>query len=245
MVIVHHPAATKGGWLTTNWDHFDSDLEPLVDVYSIWGSSECSEQDGNAKPIRRLGGLAKHAAGCFVRDALDRGYKLGLIGGSDGHDGRPGCSALYKLPPEENPNAYTFQHPPYYSGGIQGIWAKELTRKSLWDAMLQRHTYATTGERILLRFRLDGAPMGETVYVSGTSAQIKIEAIGTAKKIDRVEIVRNSHIWKSFDGHGKCINIEESVARAPDTSLDYLYIRLLQSDGHIAWSSPIWICWPN
>ena len=69
LTFAHHSA---GGPIATNWD-FPPDpvLEPLTEVSSVHGSSEAADSP-------RV--VADAIAGNFVRDALDRGYRLGFIG---------------------------------------------------------------------------------------------------------------------------------------------------------------------
>jgi hypothetical protein len=38
------------------------------------------------------------------------------------------------------------------ASGYQGVWATENTREALFDAMMRKETYATTGTRMLVRF---------------------------------------------------------------------------------------------
>jgi len=67
LTIAHH---TKYGG-KTDWTFHDNELQPLVEIYSIWGSSE-------------NGG--EHS----VQKAWEKGYRLGIIASSDNHTGTPG-----------------------------------------------------------------------------------------------------------------------------------------------------------
>ena len=64
VAIPHAPAYTG-----FNWETRDSELRPLVEVYSEWGSSMNPSDPGS------------------VPEALVRGQKLGFIASSDNHDG--------------------------------------------------------------------------------------------------------------------------------------------------------------
>jgi hypothetical protein len=65
--IPHH---SKYGGLT-DWDYHDEELQPVVEIYSMWVSSE--------------GGSASS-----VQSAWEPGHRLGVIASSDNHLGRPG-----------------------------------------------------------------------------------------------------------------------------------------------------------
>jgi hypothetical protein len=136
LTIAHHPA---GGPMATNWAIApDPDFELLVEVASTHGSSEARET-----PRR----VTRTVEGSFVRDALDRGYRLGFVGSSDSHDGHPGC----------------VQEPGRRSCGLAAILSRTATREAILEALRARRTYATSGPRILLRVALDGEPMGSVV----------------------------------------------------------------------------------
>ncbi len=116
----------------------------------------------------------------FWLEALDRGYRMGVCAGSDGVDGRPGAS-----------------HPGHMAvrnvrGGLTAFALPELTREALWTGMYERRCYATTGERILLDFDVDGHPYGTEYDVSG-SPTIAYRVEGTAP-LDAVEIWRGTQL---------------------------------------------------
>jgi hypothetical protein len=231
MAIPHHPATTRNWW--TDWDHHNPDYERLVEIYSCWGSSECSAQAGNPFPIRHGGG---ETPGRHVIDALERGYLLGFIGGGDTHDGAPGRSYAHRPRSEKEGNRWTGIYP----AGLQAVWARELTRESLWEAMWVRRTYATTGARIVLEFSVGSAPMGSAIqHWPGGAASFHARVEGT-EDIAKAEVVRNGVVVETRRGRGRSLEFQWARDAQPGMG-QYFYLRVTQVDGHMAWSSPIWL----
>jgi hypothetical protein len=73
----------------------------------------------------------------LAEDAFKNGYRVGIVGNSDGHKGRPGS---------EPPGASLFGA----LGGLTCYWLPELTRDAVFDALQARHHYGTTGSRVHL-----------------------------------------------------------------------------------------------
>ena len=139
------------------------DLDRLIEVHSTHATSEW-----------------------FLFDALRRGYRMGVIAGSDGVDGRPGNS-----------------HPGHLGvrnvrGGLTAILAGALTRDAIWQALKDRRCYATTGERILLAFGTDDARMGDSVAWRGAPPPFDIRVEGTAP-IERIDLFRDADCIASVD----------------------------------------------
>jgi len=138
-------------------DDLDPELTPFIEIMSVWGIFEW-----------------------FGQDALEKGYDVGFIGGSDDHTGRPGASY------PTNKADWSFP----IKGPIMAAKATELTRESLWDAFTDRRVYGTTGARIFLDTRIDGVPMGGETAVSGPTT-IDVEVNGTAP-IRQLDLFRGS-----------------------------------------------------
>ncbi|MEW6046111.1 MAG: DUF3604 domain-containing protein [Bacillota bacterium] len=136
-----------------NLDFFDPTLEPVVEVCSTHGHFEW-----------------------LLQDALARGYRVGAIGGSDDHTGRPGASAA---------TADEFA----VRGGLAAVYARELTREGIWEALRARRCYATTGARIVLSLMADGHWMGEE-YTTSRPPRLEVAVMGTAP-VERVDLVRD------------------------------------------------------
>ena len=111
----------------------------------------------------------------FLREALENGYQVGFTAGSDDHKGRPGAAP---------PGSGSFG----VYGGLTCIYAAELTREGLWEALKARRCYGTTGQRILLEVTADGKPMG-AAYQASQPPEISVNVVGTAP-IERVDIFR-------------------------------------------------------
>jgi len=218
ITIPHH---TASGWVSLGWDWHchDEKLEPLVEIYSVHGTSEYS---GNPRPI------IKELKEGFVQNALAKGYKLGFIGGSDSHSLHLNCDRPSGLP------YLTLR----YRGGITGIYAKELTRKGLFEAMKARRVYATTGERIIIDFKIDTHMMGEE-YVATKPPFIYGEVVGTSK-LKKIEVIKNNDVIYILQGKDKRAKFEFtdfSIAKGTN----YYYLRVIQEDEEMGWSSPIWV----
>ena len=93
-------------------------------------------------------------------------YKFGFIGSTDSHTGLATAQEdnFFGKHSGAEPNAKRVEHPmakvgdAEYTGwsmvasGLAAVWARENTREALFDAMMNKETYGTTGPRILVRF---------------------------------------------------------------------------------------------
>jgi len=175
----------------------------------------------------------------YAREALKNGlklekklgtnpYKFGMLGSTDSH------TALATAE-EENffgkhagcePNAERWEHPigefqgrkypgwAMASSGYAAVWATENTRAAIFDAMMRKEVYGTTGPRILVRFwggwnfnekdalnRLPaevgytrGVPMGGDLY-EAPAGKAPTFLIGAMKdpysgNLDRIQVVK-------------------------------------------------------
>ncbi|MGC9317178.1 MAG: DUF3604 domain-containing protein [Armatimonadota bacterium] len=235
VLAVPHHTARGGGNTWMNWDYFDPELERCCEVYSIWGSSE---RMGEPYPIRYIatGGYfgTAEARGHHLQDGLARGYRFGFTAGSEAHDGRPARPLIHgrDLIAESE-----LLWPP----GITGVWAEGLSGDSVFDALRARRCYGTTGARIIVRFSLGEAVMGEEVPAGDLSGPVEVtaEVIGTAA-IRHCELVRTNQVIDSATSGGEHLRAQFADSSRPRPG-DFYYLRITQADGEMAWASPIFI----
>ncbi len=116
-------------------------------------------------------------AGEYAREALKNGlvledklgtnpYKFGMVGATDSHTALATAEEdnFFSKSVSVEPSKERIEHPfvssdlgtieghMLVSSGYQGIWATENTREALFDAMMRKETYATTGPRMMVRF---------------------------------------------------------------------------------------------
>ncbi|MFT7485242.1 MAG: hypothetical protein ACI9F9_001089 [Candidatus Paceibacteria bacterium] len=227
LTFAHHSA---GAPVATDWSYRpDPLIEPVTEIMSVHGSSEADDS-----PSRIRGGVP----GNFVRDQLDDGMRFGFIGSGDSHDGHPGHAHL-------SPNAgYRRARPDprgkraeerLGQGGLAAVRASDLTQASLLSAFRARSTYATSGPRIWLQTTLDGHPMGANVK-HAPELSFKLEFACTSP-VEYVELIQRGRAIERIQFGGTL----EATMELGLTGLspgDYVYVRLLQNDGALAWSSP-------
>ncbi len=154
--------------------------------------------------------------GTFVFERLVAGDRFGLIGSTDGHDGHPGLSHLVGG-----------------RGGLVALPATERTRAGVYQALRARRTYATNGRRIVLRVDADGSPMGAEIPAGPVTLTVRV--VGTAP-LDRVEVVGPAGVVASQPGGSTTLYRPFAVELADS---GFLYVRVIQADGGLAWSSPV------
>jgi uncharacterized protein DUF3604 len=202
-----------------NWNNFQADLEPVIEIYSSWGNSEC---EGGPRQFSDNGAGKYPHPGNYVQDGLIRGYQTGFISGGDAHSIKPA------------------------SNGITAVIAPELTRENIFDAVSSRRCYATTGPKILLDFTVNGFPMGSVIKVPGRDwadifpLKISCAAIGT-DKLQKIEVIENNRIiFTQNRRRGPSEQMAFCMYQTfPTYYWRYYYVRVTQMDGEMAWASPI------
>ncbi|MFC2076144.1 Tat pathway signal sequence [candidate division KSB1 bacterium] len=162
-LIVPHHMGYINGYRGYNWDSFvESDQTPFVEIYSRHG---WSETDIGPYPMLHDMGPRSHEGTAEV--GLKRGHKFGLIASADQHAGYPGS----------------------YGDGRIAVYARDLTPESLWEAFLARRVYGSTGEKIIVDFRLNDALMGQAIQ-GGGKRRLYLNVEGN-DFIDYVDVVKN------------------------------------------------------
>lgn len=187
-------------------------------------------------------------------------FKFGLIGATDSHNAlsttrednffskmavfEPGVSdmrwdeVVVGRYPKDRPRNQQHLARELNASGITAVWAHENTREALWDAMMRREVYATTGSRIKVRVfggfdftekdigRSDfaeygyshGVPMGGDLTRSpnGSAPSFLVQALRDANgaNLDRIQIIKG---WHDEEGklHEHVYDIAWSGDRTP------------------------------
>ena len=201
----------------------------------------------------------------YARSALKNGlkleqtlgvnpYKFGLIGSTDAHTGLAAVEEdnFFGKTSAHEPDAERLGHPfikapsgtvimgwEMTSSGYAAVWATENTREAIFDAMMRRETYATTGPRMIVRFfggwqfeendarsRLPanagytkGVPMGGDLAApaTGKSPTFLVAALKDpiGANLDRIQIIKG---WLDAKGqvHDKIYDVVWGGNRKPD-----------------------------
>ncbi len=182
-------------------------------------------------------------AGEYARAGLERGlvigarvgvnpFKFGAVSGTDSHTGlSTAAENNYWAKGAPAGDTWNAVHRKEDSGfvrrswtqaaqGVTGVWASANTRDAIWDAMMRKETYASSGPRITLRFfggygfdaadaRADklvaagyakGVPMGGDLKpVAGAVPTFLVAAMKDPRgaNLDRVQVIKG---WLDADG---------------------------------------------
>ncbi|MGR3662961.1 MAG: hypothetical protein ACU0CA_17540 [Paracoccaceae bacterium] len=150
-----------------NWDSFDPHLSPFVEMFSMHGCAESSENErGYLHSMGPLDGANTMQSG------LARGAVFGVVGNTDHHSGFPGS----------------------YGHGRTGLYAKGCDKEAIWNALRGRHTNALTGDNVHLLTAVGTAIQGDCIAPQ-KQATFEIEAVCNGF-IDTIDVIRNGQLVK-------------------------------------------------
>jgi hypothetical protein len=172
MMIPHHICYLEG-YRGVAWGDFDGRFSPVVEIVSMHG---CGEDDDAPRPY--LHSMGPRDGRSSMLHGLRSGRRFGVIGSTDHHSAHPGS----------------------HGHGRLAVWASEISRDAIWEAIQSRRTYALTGDRIALAFSLNGVPMGAEASPDSERG-IEVDVTGGAS-IDYVEIVKNGRLLARKSGVG-------------------------------------------
>ncbi|NGX28566.1 MAG: hypothetical protein K940chlam1_00748 [Candidatus Anoxychlamydiales bacterium] len=237
--ILSIPCFTMSSESLFDFKDFNEEFEKVVEIYNAWGSSEMLAKEGNLRPIS---GPVKENKDGSIQKALISGYRFGFVAG--GLDDRGIYSKFYDSDQTQ------------YSPGLTAIISKEHTRDSLIDALSKKSCYATTGKRIVASFNIANEPMGSELTTAkkpglNYNRYISGYVIGT-DNLKEVTLIRNNEILTRFYPDNNYIfdfsfddtkPLSEIAVKAKEDKPPFVfyYLRAVQNDSNIVWTSPIWI----
>ena len=218
-------------------------LRPLIEIFSSHGLSEAYAPSHalSYKNLSPEGNKASSIGPHYAQDAWAAGEKLGAIAAGDDHGSRPGQ--------------------PY--NGLTAVYAKELTRDAIFTALKERRTYATTGQRMLVHFDIEGRLMGsQLIKEPPYHPRLNVRVIGT-EDLEFVEVLKWDRRHGQWDnGHPRFEVIHRALGNGPQLATQLVdssysgatiyYARVKQKKDVFvprqmrarqawAWTSPIWV----
>ncbi|QFU75376.1 DUF3604 domain-containing protein [Halioglobus maricola] len=215
----------------------DSETHPVLSADDAFADFERHSVPGPELSVEKERALRKKE---YARSALQTGlkaekrvgenpYGFGMIGSTDSHIAISGV--------EENSffGSFTLLEPPMRAkggpmaarfastsaAGYAAVWATENTREAIFDAMIRKETYASTGPRMTVRFFAGwefetahgvspdvaavgyalGVPMGgelhKSVNVAAPSFLVSASKDPLGANLDRIQIIKG---WLDADG---------------------------------------------
>lgn len=236
LLIPHHSnMGNEGGnvhpdgrsyWAAYRWPSqpFPKHLR-LIEINQQRGAFETEVPDPDWQPPfwnPQQGGL-----GGSAQTALARGHRIGFIGGTDNHNGWP-----------------TLEGDAGQVGGVTGVIAAEHSRQAIFDALYERHCYATTGARVVATATLNGQLIGSEMGLPpNDERKFQVHLRGTAPW-SRVQLISFGHLIHEFEVENSSRDfLGEWTDQRPERPVEdvYYYIRAKQTDGHCVWLSPWWV----
>ncbi|RME25723.1 MAG: DUF3604 domain-containing protein, partial [Deltaproteobacteria bacterium] len=252
LTFAHHPAYTVPQ--ATDWSEPDNAPvgEAVVEIYSEHGSSECLDPAAEGCDWQVNDAQGYLSAGA-VQAALDEGYRLGFVAGTDAHDARPGSVADGPSHVAHWREGVAAPERQFGGGGLTGVLlAAPLSRDALFDAIEARRTIATSGPRpALVAWAEDAAggryPVGAVIPRDRMPATLVLE-LGPLDAAGTLRDDEVGEVWIERIGEGGRLEEAEPGSRFSTTwdpgrreTWTYLRVRWLRAGGEGLDEERLWL----
>ena len=208
-----------------HWEHHNPRLRRLVEIYSVHGQSETYDVKHPLAYENCDGTLSESTPGPhYATDGWAVGQILGTIGSSDDHSSQPGRG----------------------ESGLAAVWSGRLDRGEIFDALRDRRTFGTTGQRMVLTFTLDGTDGPTVAWRETLVGRLSVHGTAELEAIEIFELdldTRQPRLLERFE----CSALDHTTSWTahPPRRAAY-YMRVTQRGQYrgravMAWSTPIWV----
>jgi hypothetical protein len=212
-IAMLHSLATDQG---SDYRDNDPEAEPLVEIYQGYHANY--EYEGAPRAESEDYHVNSHGpyrpAG-FYWNALAKGYKLGIESSSD----------------------HIATHTSYTM-----VYTPSSQRRDIVESMRKRHAYGAT-DNIVVDFRARDRQgwewmMGDA-FDAVAAPVLHVKVLGTAP-IEAVQIIKDGKFVYKREPNTKTSEFDftDTAAGAGES---WYYVRVMQKDRNLAWSSPIWV----
>lgn len=161
-----HHIGYKQGYRGINWDEFQEEASPLVEIASMHGCAE--SHDAKLRYLHTMGPRSRKNT---YQGGLKQHHHFGVVGSTDHHNASPGS----------------------YGFGRTVLFAPELTRDSIWNTLRDRFTTAATGDPIQAMLFVDGNRMGLKALEEKKSHRIDA-FVSAFDELESVEVVQGDKV---------------------------------------------------
>ncbi len=204
---------TSGTRMGTDWRDNDPDLEPVVEIFQ--GCRTSYEKLGAPHVVQEKKDDAHMAqAGYQPEGMVNNAWAKGYKLGIIASSDHGSTHISYAM-----------------------VYTDDPSRKGILDAIRKRHTYGAT-DNIILDVRMGPHFMGDEFRLT-SPLPLKIKVRGT-RPIAKLDVIKDSEVIYSTAPNKRDVELE-FTDKGSIAGRHYYYVRVLQDDQMIAWSSPMFV----
>jgi hypothetical protein len=210
-ICASHTSATSMG---TDWRDNDPRVEPVVEIYQGDRNSYEKEEAPRAGYDPQSGKLPANIAGWYPKGYINHAFERGYRLGFQSSSDHVSTHISYCM-----------------------VLAEGTSREAILEGIKKRRCYAATDD-ILVELRSGDHLMGEG-FKTKAPPTLQIKVVG-AKSLAVIDVLKDSDVVATLKP-GKQEYSATWADPQPTRGTHYYYIRAQQSDGELAWASPLWI----